>query len=311
MNVVDQLKAQLDQLPAAQRQVGEAILADPEWAVRANVEALAERAKVSPPTIVRLCHSLGLAGLREFKLQLAQQLAVGMPFLQRAVQPSDDALTLSQKILRGMVASMVDLEQKLDGEVMEKAIATLARVKRIDCYGVGTTSSFMANDAQARFFRIGLSSNAYSDAHMQLVSAATLTRDDAVLAISHVGRMPSLLEAVEVAREQGATVLALTQPGTPLAKLAHIPITVSVPEDAVVRVSTEAYLAHMSLLEILMVGVGLRRGDAAVARLRMFHDVLIERGIDSDHPAMRLGWSQAERDALKSGDDDGEPPAGA
>jgi RpiR family carbohydrate utilization transcriptional regulator len=310
MNVVDRLKAQLEQLPAAQRQVGQAILADPEWALRANVAALAERANVSPPTIVRLCHALGLAGLREFKLQLAQQLAVGMPFLQRAVQATDDSLTLAQKILRGMVTSMVDLEQKLDGVVLENAIATLARVKRVDCYGVGTTSSFMANDAQARFFRIGLSSNAYSDAHMQLVSATTLTSDDAVLAISHVGRMPSLLQAVEVAREQGATVLALTQPDTPLAALAHIPITVSVPEDAVVRVSTEAYLAHMSLLEILMVGVGLRRGDAAIARLRMVHDVLTERGIDSDHPAMRLGWSQAERNALNPRDDD-EPPAGS
>lgn len=308
MNVVELLKAQLDLLPAAQRQVGVAILADPQWALRANVDALAQRANVSPPTIVRLCRALGLEGLREFKLQLAQQLAVGTPFLHRTVQASDDALTVAQKILRGMVASMVDLEQKLDAAVLEKAIATLARAKRLDCYGVGATSSFMATDAQARFFRIGLTTNAYSDAHMQLVSAATLTSDDAVLAISHVGRMPSLLEAVEVAREQGATIIALTQPDTPLAELAHIPITVTVPEDAVVRVSTEAYLAHMSFLEILMVGVGLRRGDAAIARMRRFHDVLIERGIDSNHPAMRLGWSQAERNALNKVDEDPDAP---
>lgn len=306
-NIVDQLKAQLDNLPAAQRQVGVAILADPEWALRANVESLAERAQVSPPTIVRLCHALGLAGLREFKLQLAQQLAIGTPFLHRTVQANDDVLTLAQKILRGMVASLADLEQRLDADILENAISTLARVKRLDCYGVGNTSTFMANDAQARFFRLGLTTNAYFDAHMQLISAATLTADDAVLAISHVGRMPSLLEAVEVAREKGATVLAMTQPGTPLAKLAHIPITVNVPEDAVVRVSTEAYLAHMTLLEILMVGVGLRRGSAAIERLRMFHDVLIERGIDSEqHPAMHLGWSKAERNAINMTDADAD-----
>ena len=304
-NIIDRLKAQLDALPAAQRQVGVAILADPEWAVRANVEALAERAQVSPPTIVRLCHSLGLEGLREFKLQLAQQLAIGTPFLHRTVERDDNVLTLAQKILRGMVASMVDLEQRLDADVLERAIATLSRVKRLDCYGIGNTSFFMATDAQARFFRLGLTTNAYFDAHMQLISAATLGPDDAVLAISHVGRMPSLLEVVEVARERGATVIAITQPGTPLAALADIPITVSVPEDAVVRVSTEAYLAHMSLLEILMVGVGLRRGDAAIERLRMFHDVLIERGIDSEqHPAMRMGWSRAERNAAMSKPED-------
>ena len=37
--------------------------------LRANVDALARRAKVSPPTIVRFCRALGFAGLREFKLQ--------------------------------------------------------------------------------------------------------------------------------------------------------------------------------------------------------------------------------------------------
>lgn len=304
-NIIEHVKSQVDGLPAAQRQVAAVILADPEWALRANVESLAERAQVSPPTIVRFCHAIGLEGLREFKLQLAQQLAMGTPFLHRTVEKDDDVLTLAQKIMRGMIASLADLEQRLDANLLESAISALARAKRLDCYGVGNTSTFMANDAQARFFRLGLTTNAYFDAHMQLISAATLTPEDAVLAISHVGRMPSLLEVVEVAREKGATVLALTQPGTPLAELAHIPLTVSVPEDAVVRVSTEAYLAHMSLLEILMVGVGLRRGNAAIERLRMFHQVLHERGIDSeDHPAMHLGWSKAERNALNASDND-------
>jgi RpiR family carbohydrate utilization transcriptional regulator len=301
-NILEHIKTHVDALPAAQRQVAAAILADPEWALRANVETLADRAQVSPPTIIRFCHAIGLEGLREFKLQLAQQLAMGTPFLHRAVEKDDDVLTLGQKIMRGMISSLVDLEQRLDAALLESAISTLANARRLDCYGVGNTSMFMANDAQARFFRLGLTTNAYFDAHMQLISAATLTPDDAVLAISHVGRMPSLLEVVEVARERGATVLAMTQPGTPLAELAHIPLTVSVPEDAVVRVGTEAYLAHMSMLEILMVGVGLRRGNAAIERLRMFHQVLHERGIDSEqHPAMHLGWSKAERNALNTG----------
>ena len=75
----------------------------------------------------------------------------------------------------------------------------------------------MASDAQARFARLGMNGGAYFDAHLQLISAATMTRRDVVLAISYVGRMRSLLQAVAVAREQGAMVVAITQPHTPLA----------------------------------------------------------------------------------------------
>ena len=61
-------------LSQAQRQVAAAMLDDPEFALRANVEALAERAGVSPPTITRFCRALGYSGLREFKLRLAQNV---------------------------------------------------------------------------------------------------------------------------------------------------------------------------------------------------------------------------------------------
>ena len=62
-------------LSQAQQQVAAAMLDDPDFALRANVEALARRAKVSPPTITRFCRALGCSGLREFKLRLAHTLA--------------------------------------------------------------------------------------------------------------------------------------------------------------------------------------------------------------------------------------------
>jgi len=73
---------------------------------------------------------------------------------------------------------------------------------------------------------------------------------------------------------------------------------VKVPEDAAVRVGTEAYLAGQVLIEVLMVGIGLRLGPAAIDRLKRVHAVLLERGVDTEvHPALKVGWSKAERDA--------------
>ena len=255
-------------LSPAHRQVAAAMLEDPEFALRANVDALARRAGVSPPTITRFCRALGCAGLREFKLRLAQNLAVGKSTLHRAVVASDTMQTVTHKVLQGAVSALANLEQHVVPDELERAACRIATARRVDCYGVGNVSMFMASDAQARFARLGITSGAYSDAHLQLISAATMTRRDVALVISYVGRQRSLLHAVEVAKEQRAMIVAITQPGTPLARLADIVMPVVVPVDVSMRVGTEAYLAQITYLEILMVGVGLRRGPSAFALLR-------------------------------------------
>jgi len=52
----------------------------------------------------------------------------------------------------------------------------------------------------------------------------------------------------------------------------------------------------MSYLEILMIGVGLRRGATALGRLKRVRQVLQERGVDSEsHPALQWAWSKSER----------------
>ena len=289
------MRERADALSQGQQQVAAVMLADPEFALRANVDALARRAKVSPPTIIRFCRALGFAGLREFKLHLAQSLAVGTSTLHRAVVPGDNMQTVTHKVLQGAASALANLEQHISPDDVERAVTRIAKARRVDCYAVGNTSMFMASDAQARFFRLGLVSNFYFDAHLQLVSAATMNKHDVALAISHIGRMPFLLETVDVAKEQGAMIIAITRPDTPLAKRADIVLPVVVPADPSMRVGTEAYLAQMAYIEILMVGTGLRRGPPALRQLKRVRQVLQERGVDSEtHPVLERAWSKGE-----------------
>jgi DNA-binding MurR/RpiR family transcriptional regulator len=143
----------------------------------------------------------------------------------------------------------------------------------------------MANDLQARLFRLGLSANAWADYHLQQVAGAAQRPGGVVIAISHVGGMPSLLDAVDIARGQGAKVVALTRPGTALAARADFLIGLSVPDDAVMHVGIEAYLTHLTVIEILTVLVAQRRGEPAVQRLQRAREAFQRHGIDaSTHP---------------------------
>jgi RpiR family carbohydrate utilization transcriptional regulator len=280
-------------LPAARREVLELIRTDPERALAEGFEVLAERSGSSVPTIMRTARDLGFGGLREFKLALARELAVSGSPLHRRVQLADSTEQVVSKVIKSAAAAVNGVQAQLDPKALEAAADAIVKASRTDCWCVGATSSFMASDMQARLFRMGLVANAYLDQHLQLVSAATLDAGSVAFAISHVGGMPSLMEAVAVARAQKATVVALTQAGTPLAREADIVLGIQVPEDPVMHVGTEAYLAHLTVIEVLTVLIAQRLGDAAVRRLAGVRRVLATHGLDTRHHP-QLTWGEAD-----------------
>lgn len=279
--LLQRLREAQEALPPAQASVVRCVLQDPQAAVAATVEQLAQQAGVSMPTIVRTCRAFGHGSVREFMLALAQDLAVSGSYLHRSVLPEDSAQDVAQKILHAAVSSLSELARRVDAQRIDQVAERLARARRIDCYSVGAASTFMAHELQSRLFRLGCTANAIFDAHQQLVSASTLGPDGVAFVISHVGRMPYTLEAARFARAQGVTVVALTQPDTPLAELADLVLPVSVPQDAVMRVGTEAYLAHLVMIEILMVRLAQKLGPVATHGLAQFKQLLHKHGFDS------------------------------
>jgi len=281
VQLLQRLRERMAGLPAAQRSVVQCVLEDPRAAVAATVEQLAQQAGVSMPTIVRTCRSFGFDSVREFMLALAQDLAVTGSYLHRSVLAEDSASDVASKIVHAAVSSLTELGRRIDVDVLDKVATRLASARRIDCYSVGAASTFMASELQSRLFRLGCTANAIFDAHQQLVSASTLGPEGVAFVISHVGRMPYTLEAARFARSQGATVVALTQPDTQLAEIADLVIGVSVPQDAVMRVGTEAYLAHLVVIEILMVRLAQKLGPAVTRGLQQFKQLLHKHGFDS------------------------------
>ena len=288
-SLLQQLRERQPDLPEAQRNVVRVVLDNPRTAVVATVEQLAQQAGVSMPTIVRTCRSFGHDSVRGFMVALAQDLAVTGSHLHRSVQADDSARDVASKIVHAAVSSLTELGRAINTDLLDQVADRLAQARRIDCYSVGAASTFMANELQSRLFRLGRTANAIFDAHQQLVSASTLGTDGVAFVISHVGRMPYTLEAARFARSQGATVVALTQPGTPLAEVADLVLAVSVPQDAVMRVGTEAYLAHLVVIEILMVRLAQKLGPVVTQDLQQFKQLLHKHGFDSAEYAGTFG----------------------
>jgi RpiR family carbohydrate utilization transcriptional regulator len=143
----------------------------------------------------------------------------------------------------------------------------------------------MVEDAKLRLFRLGLPVSAYIDGHQQRMSAATLQPGDGVLAISNSGRSKPVIEAVEIARSFGATTVAITRPGTPIAEAADIVIAVTIAEGEDVLMPTPSRYAHLAIIDTLAAGIAVRLGAPAREALRRVRYTVARIGIAIPTPS--------------------------
>lgn len=254
--LLDSIRTQYDSLSKSEKKVALAVLEQPELAIAENITALAKKADVSEPTVVRFCRAIGFDGWHAFKMKLAQGLALS-PGADESPAPEDLAADLVNKICSRSINTLLDLRNSLDANAIEQALQVLSRASRIEFYGQGT-SGIIAADAQHKFFRSGVPTVAYVDPHIHSIAASLLKKGDAVVAISQRGNSIALLRSVQLARSCGADVVILAPSGTPLAELATvlIPIDLHFHTDPYTPIS--ARLAHLVVIDILAVGLALR-----------------------------------------------------
>jgi RpiR family carbohydrate utilization transcriptional regulator len=276
--MLERIRASIPALPPAEQRVARVLLADPRSFATLPVGELAERSRVSKPTVVRFCRSVGYDGLADFKRKLAGSVNEGVPYVHRAVDDDDKAGDIVVKVIDNAVAALLRYRNAAASQSVERAIAALAHTgrhaaqgRRIDFYGVGN-SGIVARDAQHKFFRLGVAANAVSDGHVQVMSATMLQTGDCAVVISNSGRSRDLLDVADIARRKGATLIAITASGSPLAREVqqgsqHILLAADHPEDADRYSPMVSRLLHLMIIDILTTGVALRLGSAELRPL--------------------------------------------
>ncbi len=71
-DIISLVKDLTGELQPAERRVADVVFDDVRFAIDASNAALAERARLSEPTVTRFCRAIGCEGVRDFKLKLAQ-----------------------------------------------------------------------------------------------------------------------------------------------------------------------------------------------------------------------------------------------
>jgi RpiR family carbohydrate utilization transcriptional regulator len=272
--MLDRIRACMTALPPAEQRVARLVLADARSFASLPVAELAKLARVSKPTVVRFCRSLGYDGLADFKRKLSGSVAEGVPFARRPVDDGDGIADVVVKVVDNAVGALLNYRNAAASHAIERAVELLAAAAqagtRIEFYGVGN-SAIVAQDAQYKFFRLGVNCTAISDGHVQVMSAALLEPADVAVIISNSGRSHDPLEVCELAARKAAGVIVISASGSPLALQAQGPKRIVLAADHAERLDRYSpmgsRLLHLLIIDILSTGVALRLGSGELRPL--------------------------------------------
>jgi DNA-binding MurR/RpiR family transcriptional regulator len=246
-------------LTAAHRRIAEMILAEPAAVAASTITELAERCATSLTTITRFCRELGLAGYPELRLALAAEQgrtnANPRDTALIAFSPDDPASVVLRSLLASDVRAMEETAAHLDVTAVDRAVSALVRARFIDFFAVAGSAG-VAMDLHLRLHAIGRPCALWTDVHNAVCSANARDHRDVALGISHSGTTAEVVEPLSIAKERGATTIAVTNfPRSPLGEIADIVLTTAARDTPFRAGGVAARHTQMLVLDCLYIGV--------------------------------------------------------
>jgi DNA-binding MurR/RpiR family transcriptional regulator len=261
------IRMRMPHLTPLERRVVETITGRTNFGETTSIRDVAADADVSEPMIVKSAKKLGFVGYRDFRNALIEYNRSDTAGLYSEISPDDSASEIVSKVFRSSMQALEETLAILDIEAFERAATMLHKARRLDFYGIGGSAQ-IARDAAHKFLRIGIHVNMHDDVHMMLMSASLLGPDDVVLAFSHSGATRAVLEPLQLARENGARSIAITNyADSPIASIVDVVLCSTAQGSPLLGENAAARIAQLNILDALFVVIAQRSAEQAEANL--------------------------------------------
>lgn len=211
--ILDMIGALHNSLTKTEKRIAAAILASPNLLNQNSLSEVAQHLDVGEATFIRFCRTLGYKGYTDFKLDLAIELAThnkkNTTLLDTEVYQDDHPKDIAEKLKLSLDKVISETINLIDFSTLEKVVDIFYNAQRIILFGVGS-SGVTAEDAKHKFMRIGLQMDAITNNHFMYMQAALMNKNDVAFGISHSGYSDETNQALKIAKNAGAKIIALT-----------------------------------------------------------------------------------------------------
>lgn len=242
-------------LTKTEKKIADYILDNVNEIIYESIQNIASNTNTSPAALIRLSKKLGYSGFSELKLDLAKDNTEEMPLFSEKICPKDSLKTIVRKSKTSDSSTVEQTYKLLKIDTLENAVNSLKKAKSIYLFGIGA-SSICCYDLAQKLSRIGYNVIYFNDFHIQLASATYITSDDVALAVSYSGNTKEINTAMEYAKNQGATTIAITQfIKSPLLKFSDLLLYVPSQEKDLRLGAVSSRNASLILTDLLYLGM--------------------------------------------------------
>lgn len=249
MDILERIHASYYQLTTAERKVADFVLAQHEQVQFMSITQLADECGTAEATISRFCRSLKLKGFNAFKIELARHSVGGVQ--KPAEQPSDSIVGRSLEVGRLANDAVYQTIEMVEPKQVRKALEIIESAAHVICMGTGG-SMIMAGECAHMFSTVTGKFFAVSDSHIQMSTAATMDKNDAIILFSYSGATNNGLQILELAKSKGIRTILVTRFNkSPAAKLADVVLRCGSNEGPFQFGSVPARIAQLIVVDVL------------------------------------------------------------
>ncbi|MFD0716903.1 MurR/RpiR family transcriptional regulator [Paenibacillus sp. GCM10027626] len=257
-NILIKIRECKDSLTPVERMVAEYILENKDEIPHLSIKSLAQASRTSDASVLRFCKTMGYSGYRSFIVSISTSLGSmdeDSAEQYTDIQPGDNLVTIIANIGRNNIRSIEDTLSVIDRQAVARAIEALQTSKRIVFFGIGA-SGLVAQDAEQKFTRINKMCHAFVDGHSQLTGASLLSKEDVAIFISNSGDTIEILDALDIAKKNGAHIVAITKYSkSELSEKADTLLSISTPEISIRSGAMGSRIAMLTIIDMLFAGV--------------------------------------------------------
>ena len=258
-DLMSKIQSGMSEFSKGQRSIARSIIEHYDKAAFMTASKLGATVGVSESTVVRFATELGYGGYPHLQKALQEMIRNKLTAVQR-MEVTNDRMG-NRDVLRAVLNS--DIEKirltldELDQETFNTVVEEILNAKHIYILGVRSSyalSSFIGFYFNLMFDNVRLvHTTSASEAFEQILRVG---EGDVVLGISFPRYSRRTLQALEYARDSGATVIALTDSRlSPLSQTAHY--TLIAKSDMASFV--DSLVAPLSVINALIVALGMRK----------------------------------------------------
>ena len=261
------IRMMMPKLTPLEARVVETVFALRSFSDETALKDVATEAGVSEAMVVKITKKLGFQGYRDFRSAVALYNRLPTAEMHQELSAEDTSREIVQKVFRTSIQALEETLSIFDIEAFDRAADLVYRARQRDFYGVGGSAQ-IARDVAHKFLRIGVRASVQDDSHLMLMSASLLGPDDVAIGFSHSGNTTAVIDAVQLARKNGARTIAVTNyNGSALAGIADVVLCSTAQGSPLMGENAAARIAQLNILDALFMAVAQRNYQAAERNL--------------------------------------------